>query len=1296
MDHRDLALAGALAPGTLIGDRFEVERLAGEGGMATVYRARDGQTGEAVAVKLLRAEAGENAERLVREARVLARLGHPGIVRYVDHGTTANGELYLAMEWLEGEDLSQRLKRGPLSVEETLALTRRAVDALAAAHAQDLVHRDLKPSNLFLPAGEAAQVKVLDFGIVRLSQATIVATATGMILGTPAYMAPEQARGERLIDARADVFSLGCVVAECLTGKQVFSGEHALAVLARILLEEAPRVSESLPVPQGLDDLVAAMLAKDPAARPANAGALLALIDAIDLASPLTGAVATGPAPGLTAGEQRVLAVVLVAGSPATRREIPQTYHLVAGRHGGRIERLADGSLLVAMSGSATATDMVREAARCALALRDLSPGVAIALATGRGSLAERLPVGDVVDRAVERLRSGRVEDPGVRIDEVSAALMGARFEVRVDDRGPQVSGERDLEDETYTLLGRATSCVGRERELGTLAGTWEECIQEPMAHAVVVTAGAGVGKSRLRSEFLRRVLDEGVPIEVLRARGDPITAGSPFGLVGQLIRRAARVADAEPPPVRQQKLQTRVSRRAAPQDVRRMSEFLAELMGAPIAAAEASPELQAARQDPRVMGDQMQRAFQEFIALECQAQPMLIVLEDLQWGDAPSVRFVDGILRVLRDRPLFVIAMGRPEIEDLFPRLWSERGAQSLRLGELTARAAAKLVREVLGPEIPDETVDRVVSQAAGNAFYLEELIRAVAEGRTGAMPETVVAMAQARLELLAPELRRLLRAASVFGDATWRNGVEVLLGGRAGGGAVDELLRTAVEHEVLVSANESRFSTERQYRFRHALMREAAYAALTDEDRVLGHRLAGDWLERAGEAEAAVLAEHFDRGGAPARAVPWYVEASRQALNGHDMVAALARAARGVACGAADGDLVRLLTFQTQAHLWRGEHRDELDCAVQAMTLSEAGSAHWCLAAGMAMQASVSVGDSSRLIGIVEQVMAETRKPGAPEPELVTAMARAVKALLPVGEYALAEACVAWLTSRGAEIAKPGTLQIAQLHVARGDMARVRGDLGAFLESRERALEIFNALGQERSACVARENIGYAYLQLGMYAESERALSEGLALARRMELRATAMVALNNLGLARALVGQLEEGAKMEEEALKLARAMKNPRVAGGVLLYQARIQMLAGNLERAEAEARAAIEALAQAPPLRSYAYGVLSEVLRVGGRIEEAKTESDRAMEILDALGNLEEGETLVMVNRAECLAATGDAAAAHAILARACERLRAEADRITDPRYRSSYLENVPDHRRALSLASEWNLPEAGV
>src|SRR5258706_4231286 len=132
MDHRDLVIAGGQAPGDVIGDRFEVEGLAGQGGMATVYRAGDRQSGERVAVKVLRPEGGENAERMMREARVLARLGHPGIVRYVDHGTTARGELYLAMEWLEGEDLSLRLERGPLSIGETPALAPPPPRALGA------------------------------------------------------------------------------------------------------------------------------------------------------------------------------------------------------------------------------------------------------------------------------------------------------------------------------------------------------------------------------------------------------------------------------------------------------------------------------------------------------------------------------------------------------------------------------------------------------------------------------------------------------------------------------------------------------------------------------------------------------------------------------------------------------------------------------------------------------------------------------------------------------------------------------------------------------------------------------------------------------------------------------------------------------------------------------------------------------------------------------------------------------------------------------------------------------------
>src|SRR5262249_14650889 len=151
--------------------------------------------------------------RFAREASVLAELSHPGIVRYVAHGVTPAEELYLVMEWLEGEDLLSRLLRIGLTLKESVLLRTRVAPALAAAHAKNIVHRDLKPTNLFLVDGQIEKVKLLDFGIAQLDSVTRM-TRTGVLLGTPGYMAPEQARSSQGIDPRADVFSLGCVLFE--------------------------------------------------------------------------------------------------------------------------------------------------------------------------------------------------------------------------------------------------------------------------------------------------------------------------------------------------------------------------------------------------------------------------------------------------------------------------------------------------------------------------------------------------------------------------------------------------------------------------------------------------------------------------------------------------------------------------------------------------------------------------------------------------------------------------------------------------------------------------------------------------------------------------------------------------------------------------------------------------------------------------------------------------------------------------------------------------------------------------
>src|SRR5688572_23201826 len=170
-----------MLPGDVIAERFELEQLAQVGGMGAVFRARDRIGGERVAVKLLRAPGGGHDDRFLREAALLAELRHPAIVRHVAHGRTPQGELYLAMEWLEGEDLASRISRGgALPAAESIALVRRAADGLALLHARGGLHRDLKPANLFLEGARPDRVKVLDFGIARAALAASF-THTGKI-----------------------------------------------------------------------------------------------------------------------------------------------------------------------------------------------------------------------------------------------------------------------------------------------------------------------------------------------------------------------------------------------------------------------------------------------------------------------------------------------------------------------------------------------------------------------------------------------------------------------------------------------------------------------------------------------------------------------------------------------------------------------------------------------------------------------------------------------------------------------------------------------------------------------------------------------------------------------------------------------------------------------------------------------------------------------------------------------------------------------------------------------------------
>ncbi|WP_344407349.1 protein kinase domain-containing protein, partial [Dactylosporangium fulvum] len=243
--------------------RYEVGPILGRGGMAEVRRGFDRRLERPVAIKVLhRAGLDDPAmlTRFDREARTVARLAHPNIVAVHDVGTD-DGVPYLVMELVEGRSLAEALAGGPLAVREVARVGTQVCDALAAAHAAGVVHRDVKPANILLSA--TGHVKVCDFGIARLPGAAQVhLTASATALGTTAYMAPEQAASGQ-VDARADLYALGCVLFEMLTGRPPFTADTPVRVLWQHVHEQPAPVSALRPgVPPELDALVAALLAK--------------------------------------------------------------------------------------------------------------------------------------------------------------------------------------------------------------------------------------------------------------------------------------------------------------------------------------------------------------------------------------------------------------------------------------------------------------------------------------------------------------------------------------------------------------------------------------------------------------------------------------------------------------------------------------------------------------------------------------------------------------------------------------------------------------------------------------------------------------------------------------------------------------------------------------------------------------------------------------------------------------------------------------------------------------------------
>jgi len=1264
--------------GDLVGGRFEIGAVVREGGMGLVFRAFDRETGRRCAVKTLLEASKTYLERFEREAALLSSLRHPAVVSYVAHGLHAPGVPYLVMDWLDGEELGDRLARGPLSLADAREVAARIGEALGAAHVLGIVHRDVKPSNIVLVAGDVTRATLIDFGVARADVGPR-RTRTGLVLGTPGYMAPEQARASRDVDARADVYALGCVLFECLTGKPPFAGEHPVAVLAKVLLDEAPRLASVAPAtPPDLDMLVARMLAKDPSRRPEDGDAVArALRTSRSSALPPNESVMPE---SITDDERVVVHVILAARFGVDGRatdphgrtipdgqgtlEAPAFVEGLEQRFGLHVDVLADGSVLATVRPGALGPK--GGAARAAAIARDIATatGQAVAIASGfervkQGpsrprSDGERMPLGEVVDRAVELSRRAAREGlEGVVTDDLTESFL----------------------DENAAMDLRPL--VGRDRELAVLDGLIEEIEHEHAARIAIVTSAPGGGKSRLLAGALERFRDRDAPPRVCSVRSDETTSQTPLAVATDVVFSLCGIGGGEPAHERRARLASRLeTTRLSSQSKQHVLDFVGDFIGA---TTSPSLALLAARADAMTMSDHIQRAFVDFLR-GCSAETLVLAIDDLQWCDRATFRLLEAAMRELEDVPLCLIGLARPAFDDAFPAAFAERALTRLPLSPLGKRASEALVRDVmqqLGGEAEGDVVTEIVKRGEGNPFMLAELARGAREGQALGDLAGTTAVVASRFEALSVESRRVLRAASIVGQRFSEDAVAAIVAAEPSAAwlqtAWDDLERAEIiEPSAHVRA------------FRHALLRDAAYATVTDDDKTRGHKLAARYFE-AVDGGAEIVAFHAELGGETDQAARAYVDAAQSALDAIDLAGVLDRVKAAIRCGASGKLLGRAHRLGAEAAFWLGTLRESEEHASQAIELVEPSTVDFFNAA------QYLVGSSSRL-GHAERALETTRRMLTSPATAATTAARATALLtsssfLPLqGQVDLAKAILRDLKPVVAALAAANPALPARYSRSHAVCAMASGDIVGFLASTREAAERFSMIGDRRSELAQRANVAYALLELG---EHEYAAREGIAVAAEAEalgLRNVVALAKQNAGYA-LVKSDSVEGVRLLHEALAEFTKQGHARMAGGTHIYLASAHFGAGNDDEAGREIEAALADLATTPPLRAYALAVRARIDVHRGEIARAETGAQEAMKLLESLGGIDSGEMEVYLAAAEAKLAAGDENAARVVVKRGRERLEARAARVEDETRRATFLTNVTANAELTKLAA---------